>query len=75
MEDVCQDLGLSYRHFIDVCCVNVALLIDWRPGMTEPLFRAGSNAGDDVSLVDEEAVREALTAFEAGRVAEATSAL
>ena len=43
--------------------------------MTEPLFRTGSNAGNDVSLVDEDAVRKALTAIEAGRVAEATSAL
>lgn len=47
----------------------------WRPGMTKPLFRTGSNAGGNDSLVDEAAVREALTALEAGRVDEATSAL
>ena len=75
MEEVCQNLGLPYRKHIEGCCGDGAVLIDWRPGMTEPLVRTGSNAGDEISLVDEEAVRKALTALEAGCVSEATAIL
>ena len=43
--------------------------------MTGLLLRTGSNGDDDISLVDEEAVREALTALEAGCVGKATAIL
>ncbi len=75
LDDVCEDLGLSYQHHIDGSCAGNVLFIDWRPGMTEPLYRTGRDFESDESLVDEAAVREAMTALEAGRVDEATSAL
>ena len=75
LDDVCEDLGLAYRQHIEGRCGGNTLLIDWRPGMTEPLYRTASDAEGGEILVDETAVREALTALEAGRAVEATAML
>ncbi len=75
LDDVCEDLGLAYRQHIEEPCGGNPLLDDWRPGMTEPLYRTASDAEGGEILVDETAVREALTALEAGRAVEATAML
>ncbi len=75
LEEVCQDLGLGYTQHVEAGIGDDASLTDWRPGMNQTLFRTGSNADGDATLVPKAEVREALTELEAGRVAEATEML
>ena len=75
LEEVCQSLGLGYSQHVEAGIGDDASLTDWRPGMKQPLFRTGSNAGGDAALVPEAAVREALAELDTGRVAEATALL
>jgi hypothetical protein len=75
VESACRALGLSYRRHTEAWCGEDAILVDWRPGMTEPLVRMGSNEGGDEGLVSEERVCEALGFLEAGQTAEGIAAL
>jgi hypothetical protein len=75
IESACRELGLSYRRHTEAWCGEDAILVDWRPGMTEPLVRMGSNEGGDEGLVSEERVCEALGLLEAGQTAEGIAAL
>ena len=52
-----------------------AILVDWRPGMAEPLVRVASNEGGDEAVVSEERVCDALGLLEAGQTAEGIAAL
>ena len=67
LEQACRALSLGYTRFCEAWCGSDAEIVDWRPGMTEPLSRTCSTADGDVLLVDVSAVREALTDLEAGR--------
>ena len=71
LEDVCRELGLAYTRFCEAWCGYDAQIVDWRPGMNEPLIRTCSNEDSDIVLVDAAAVKNALTALEAGRTQEA----
>ena len=71
MEGACRELGLSYCRHTEAWCGEDAVLIDWRPGMQEPLVRRGSNDNSDTALVPEEPVGKALAALEAGDAPEA----
>ena len=71
IEGACRELGLSYCRHTEAWCGEDAILIDWRPGMQEPVERVSSNDNSDAVLVSEETVREALDALEAGGAPEA----
>ena len=75
LEEVCRDLGLAYTRFCEACCGYDAEIVDWRPGMKEPLIRTCSNEDSDIVLVDGATVKEALTALGAGRTQEAIGKL
>lgn len=75
IESACRELGLSYRRHTEAWVAEDAILVDWRPGMAEPLVRTASNESGDEALVSEERVREALAALEAGHVSKAIAAL
>jgi hypothetical protein len=75
IERVCRELGLSFRRHTEAWCGEDALLLDWRPGMAEPLVRTGSSDHSDTVLVSEDEVRKALAALEAGDAAEAIRTL
>lgn len=75
IESACRKLGLSYRRHTEAWCGEDAILVDWRPGMAEPLVRTASNEGGDETLVSDERVREALGLLEAGQTAEGIAAL
>ena len=75
IESACRELGLSYRRHAEAWCGEDAILIDWRPGMAEPLVRVASNEGGDEALVSEERVCEALGLLEAGQTVEGVAAL
>jgi hypothetical protein len=75
IERVCRELGLSYCRHTEAWCGDDAVLLDWRPGMEQPLVRTGSNDNSDVALVPEDPVRNALAALEAGDAPAATRIL
>jgi hypothetical protein len=75
IESACRALGLSYRRHTEAWCGEDAVLVDWRPGMAEPLVRTASNEGGDEALVSEERVRKALALLDAGQIAEGSTAL
>lgn len=75
VESACQELGLSYRRHSEAWCGEDAVLVDWRPGMTEPLVRPASNEDGDMVLVAEGEVHQALVALNSGDVAIATALL
>ena len=75
LEEVCRDLGLAYTRFCEAWCGYDAEVVEFRPGMKEPLIRTCSNEGSDIVLVDTAAVKEALTSLEAGRNQEAIAQL
>ena len=75
LEEVCRDLGLAYTRFCEAWCGYDAEIVDWRPGMKEPLNRTCSNEDSDIVLVDAAAVKEALTTLEDGRLQEAIGKL
>ena len=75
LEEVCRDLGLAYTRFCEAYCGYDAEIVEFRPGMKEPLIRTCSNEGSDVILVDAATVKEALTALENGRIQEAIAKL
>ena len=71
MEGACRELGLSYCRHTEAWCGEDAVLIDWRPGMQEPVERVSSNDNSDTALVPEEPVGKALAALEADDAPEA----
>jgi hypothetical protein len=75
IESACRELGLSYRRHTEAWVGEDAILVDWRPEMTEPLVRTASNEGGDETLVSDERVREALGLLEAGQTPEGIAVL
>lgn len=65
LEDVCRSLGLSYGRHSEAYCSYDAELVDWRPGMREPLWQLARNDGE-TTLVSQEKVKRALDALETG---------
>lgn len=75
LEATCQSLELSYQRYTEASCGEDPILVDWRPGMSEPTVRTASNSNGDLVLVPEHVVREALDALEAGQVSKAIGKL
>lgn len=75
IESACRKLGLPYRRHCEAWVGEDAVLVDWRPGMAEPLVRSASNEDGDTVLVPEAEVHKALTALNSGEVAIATAML
>ncbi len=75
LEQVCQEIGLSYTRHTEAWCGEDATLLDFRPGMKEPVEQYGSNAGGDTVMVPADAVKEAIVLLRAGRVPEAIGKL
>ena len=68
LEEVCRKLGLAYKRSCEAWCGYDAELVDWRPGMEEPLFRTCSNEDYKILLVDVGTVAEALVELEARQI-------
>ena len=74
LETACRELGLSYTRQSEGYCGYDAEVADWRFGMTEPLVRTGSNAGQQ-TYVPEEEVRKALKHLESNHIGRARKLL
>ena len=46
LEETCRKLGLAYRRYCEAWCGYDAEILDWRPGMEEPLIELLSNVVD-----------------------------
>ena len=68
IEITCCGLGLPYRRHTGAWCGSDALLVDWHPGLVEPLERRASNVDEDWVLVPESEVRRALAALIRGEI-------
>ena len=75
LEAACRKLGLAYCRHSEASFDCDAELADWRPGMTKPLIRAGSNINSHDSYVPIEAVRKAVALLETGDTMRALHAL
>lgn len=74
LETACRELGLSFNRWSEGYCECDSEVVDWRPGMTEPLVRTGSNAGHD-TYVPEDEVRKALKHLESSHIGRARELL
>lgn len=75
LEKACRRLRLSYRRHCEGMCGYDAELLDWRPGMKEPVAHKSSNEHTDETLVLASAVTEAITLLEAGNTQQGIEAL
>lgn len=74
LEKVCRQLGLGYTRWTDAGTGGDAEVVEWRPGMSKPLCRIGSNAGK-ATFVPTDEVRKALAHLEAQRTGQAKALL
>lgn len=74
LETACRELNLSYARWSEGYCENDAEVVEWRPEMTEPLVRTGSNAGHEI-FVPEDEVRKALRHLERNQIGRARELL
>ena len=74
LEQVCRTLGLAYTRYSEGKYEYDAILVDFRPGMKEPLFRRSSNSSEAIYVPASE-VKKALRHIEAGRVGKAKGLL
>ena len=75
LESECQTLGLSFRRHSDGKYEYDAEVVDWRPGMHEPLVNHSSNGNENAVYVDADAVKKALGHLDDGHVREAIEIL
>ena len=68
LEEACRTLWLPFRRHAEGKYEFDAEVIDWRPGMAEPLVRTGSNEDPDAIYVRSDRIREALEFLETGCV-------
>ena len=68
LEEACRDLGLAYMRHSAGKYEYDPELVDWRPGMSEPLVRTGSNDSSTTTFVPSSEVKEALNCLKAGKV-------
>ncbi len=74
LESACRALGLSYTRRSEGKYERDAEIVEWRPGMAEPLSRVGSNHSQSAYVPVEE-VAKALKHLEAGRAGKAKKIL
>lgn len=75
IEKVCRRLKLSYRRQCDGGCVYDPELVDWRPGMKDPVAQRASTEHEGEALILASAVKEALALLEADKVRPAINKL
>lgn len=75
IEKVCRRLKLGYRRHCDGGCVYDAELVDWRPGMKEPLAQRASTEHEGEALLLASEVKIALDLLEADKVKQAIDKL
>ncbi len=74
LETTCRKLGLSYTRWSEGYCQCDAEVVDWRPGMTKPLARTGSNS-NNATFVPTDEVCKALRQLESNHVRRARQLL
>lgn len=74
LEGACQSLGLPYTRHSEGKYEYDAEVVEWRPGMAEPLARVGSNHDEGV-YVPVKQVEKALKYLEANRTGKARKVL
>lgn len=74
LEAACRKLSLSYTRWCEGYCEYDAELVDWRPGMPEPLCRIGSNSSNAIFIPADE-VRKALKHLESNHIGRARELL
>jgi hypothetical protein len=75
LEEACRTLGLTYRRHSEGKYELDPEVVDWRPGMSEPLVRMGSNDDREATYVGADHVRQAIDLLEAGGAKRALSLL
>jgi len=75
LETVCRKLELGYTRHSEASFDSDAELLVWRPVMTKPLARVGSNVNSKDTYVPTEAVRTVLRFLETGHIDKALRAL
>lgn len=66
LEVACRQLGLAYTRHTEASLDCDAELLDWRPGMREPLVRIGSNVNTKAAYVPAASLHEVIGHLEAG---------
>lgn len=66
LEEACRALGLSYQRHSEGKYEFDPEVVDWRPGMSEPLIRMGSNDDEVTTFVRADYVRQAIDLLETG---------
>ena len=74
LENACRAMGLSYTRHSEGKYEHDAEIVEWRPGMAEPLCRVGSNRNQSAYVPVEE-VAKAFKHLETGRVGKAKKIL
>ena len=67
LEAACRKLGLAYTRHTEAALDCDAELLDWRPGMPEPVVRIGSNVNTGAVFVPAVSLHEVIGHLEAGR--------
>lgn len=75
LEETCRRLGLSYTRHTEAFCDCDAELVDWRPGMAEPLVRVGSNVDPAKTFIAADTVKAVRICLENGKVQQAMDML
>ena len=70
LEEACRELGLAYSRHSEGKYEYDPEIVEWRPGMAEPLVRHGSNNDNEAVYVPLRQVKEALDCLEAGSLAQ-----
>lgn len=75
LEATCRSLGLSYTRYAEGGVETDAELVDWRPGMRQPLSQIGSSCDQVILYVPVKDVRRALAHIKSGRTEQARGTL
>ena len=73
LEVLCRKLGLSYDRISEAKYEYDGEVVNWRPGMEQPLVEKADQSGN--ALIDRERVEACLATLKAGRVEDGIKAL
>ena len=73
LEEACRKLGLSYERISEAKYEYDGEVVNWRPGMEQPLVEKADQSGN--ALIDRERVEACLATLKAGRVEDGIKAL
>ena len=74
LEQACRELGLAYTRHSEGKYGYDAIVVNWRPGMKNPLARRSSNSSEAI-YVPAQQVKKALRHLESGRASKAKTML